>query len=521
MSRTKPDGIFYPARADTFPPGFAGAAGTGLPVGWLQRTQETVADALAGRGVYKTTVLYTTSGVFDKADHPNLTRIVVTVVGGGGGGGGVNTQGANQFGEAGGGGGGGVTMKVIGVAELQDRELVTVGAGGAGGSAVGGPGGAGGLTRFGFPEHCSATGGGGASGVNVNGDTVGGTGGAGLNGTVNLTGDWGGPGNVVPSVTWLAMTRGGGNTFAGSRRNVGFPGAAGYFPGGGGVGAIVDASSPGLAGGAGAAGMVTIDVYTSVDTSGLFYPDRPDTFPPGFAGTVGSDPGAWLQRMQDTVQAALPTLETNRQMAVFTASGSFVKASFPGLKRVRVTVVGGGGGGGGAPATGAGQAAEAAGGGAGGTVIEVIEAAALAASETVTVGGGGAGGAAGANNGSAGGTSSFGAHCSATGGAGGAQGVVTSGNFATASGLGGSGSGGLLNLNGSEGHNGQVVNGLRTRQGHGGRSTVSGVRRCPGGAGSTGYERGGGGSAASVGASTAAAAGGAGAAGVVVVEVVT
>jgi hypothetical protein len=131
----------------------------------------------------------------------------------------------------------------------------------------------------------------------------------------------------------------------------------------------------------------------------------------------------------------------NNKIVVFTTSGTYSKPT--GLARVKVTVLGGGGGGGGSgnPST-----QQAGGGGSGGYSIKVIEAASLGASETVTVGAGGVGGSS--TSGGAGGTSSFGAHCSATGGAGGIR------NTTSYSGLpvnGGAGSGGNVNASGHRG----------------------------------------------------------------------
>jgi len=113
------------------------------------------------------------------------------------------------------------------------------------------------------------------------------------------------------------------------------------------------------------------------------------------------------------------------QTIAYTASGTFVKADYPGMRAVRMRVQGAGGGGGGAQATSATQGSAGGGGQAGNYAEKWALSTALSASETVTVGAAGAvtAGAAG----STGGTSSVGAHCSASGGAGGPTGTASTG----------------------------------------------------------------------------------------------
>ena len=131
-------------------------------------------------------------------------------------------------------------------------------------------------------------------------------------------------------------------------------------------------------------------------------------------------------------------------MQVFTGSGTWTN---PGsVTKVKVTVVGGGGGAGGShPAN---NYHHSGGGGGGGTAIEVLT---IPTSPVpVTVGGGGAGGPSG-SNGSTGGTSSFGAYCSATGGAGSVSAAPGPDYRIWYGGAGGAGSGGNLNMNGGNG----------------------------------------------------------------------
>jgi hypothetical protein len=126
-------------------------------------------------------------------------------------------------------------------------------------------------------------------------------------------------------------------------------------------------------------------------------------------------------------------------IAAFTASGTFVVPE--GVTAAKVTVIGGGGAGG----THATQPAG--GGGAGGRAIGVVTGLVAGNSVPVTVGGGGQP-AGGPGYGGAGGTSSFGAWLSATGGAGGMGG---SGTAVCAGAQGGMGVGGTVNLAGAYG----------------------------------------------------------------------
>tara|TARA_R100000426_G_scaffold53672_1_gene38741 strand:+ start:1866 stop:2546 length:681 start_codon:yes stop_codon:yes gene_type:complete len=130
---------------------------------------------------------------------------------------------------------------------------------------------------------------------------------------------------------------------------------------------------------------------------------------------------------------------------VFTSSGTWTKAS--GVAKVRVIVTGGGGGASGTP--GNNEDDIGGGGSAGGTAIKTIDVTGIS-TVSVTVGGGGSAPAANSGaNGSDGGTSSFGSHCSATGGGGAPSYNSTSNTAAFPS---GNGSGGDINIYGGHGH---------------------------------------------------------------------
>ena len=149
---------------------------------------------------------------------------------------------------------------------------------------------------------------------------------------------------------------------------------------------------------------------------------------------------AWTaERVKQAIIANANATPSNK--VFFLTSGTYTPPA--NLDHIVVTVVGAGGGGGG-HSSGVGSGAKS--GLGGGTAIKQILAASLSATETVTVGAGGAGGSTGTGTGGRGtdgGTSSFGSHCSATGGGGGRS---KESNRDT---LAGNGSGGDINLTGN------------------------------------------------------------------------
>jgi len=193
-----------------------------------------------------------------------------------------------------------------------------------------------------------------------------------------------------------------------------------------------------------------------------------------------------------------------QDVQVYTSNDTWTKPT--GLTRALVRVIGGGGGAGGANGTGS----TSSGGGGGGGSEKLIAAASLGATEVVTVGAGAVAGGSGGGNGQAGGTSSFGAHLSATGGAAG-QGA-TGGSLAIAV-AGGVGSGGAVSWNGGSSSFGDTGG----YGGSGGASALGGggvgKLDATGGAGAA-YGGGGGGSRANA----SNQAGGSGAGGIVIVH---
>ena len=218
-------------------------------------------------------------------------------------------------------------------------------------------------------------------------------------------------------------------------------------------------------------------------------------------GTATGGTGAVLAVTPDALKSSqVPIIRT------YVNSGSPHTWTKPtGLKYVVVELVGSGGAGGGTNNNNVG----AAGGGGGGYSRKVIPVASLGATETVTVPAGGTGVSDAAGN--AGGTTSFGTHCTATGGGGGGAEAGGQG------GSGGAGSGGDLNIDGDTGSSGSTPGG----SGKGGSTLLGGGGRPPAtsgnNAGNAGGNYGGGGSGGQKVGAGADASGGAGKSGIVVI----
>jgi hypothetical protein len=219
------------------------------------------------RGQLVQTVYFTVSGSFVKADYPWLSKVFVRVQGGGGAGGGAAATTSGQNTAGGGGGGGGYSEGFVPVSDLDASEAVTVGAGGTGVSgtdgnagnasifdtisgALQGDAGLGGVAVLSTSVSWGAAGAGGsASGGDLN---VGGSGGS--PGLASFSGDRSNGGTGGSSLLGGGGTGNPAGTASGN-------GNAGRQYGGGGGGASNRLSQTAKTGGAGAAGVVIVDLY--------------------------------------------------------------------------------------------------------------------------------------------------------------------------------------------------------------------------------------------------------------------
>ncbi len=226
------------------------------------------ASAGVAEGGFRQTVIFTSDGTFTKATYPWLKRVRVRVQAGGGGGGGAPTTDGTQISGGAGGGGGGYAESIVDASDLAASEAVTVGGGGAGGVGVAGAGGgdsifdtiSGQVKAFGGgPGTISAA----ALPANIGG--AGGAGGLGDVGDLKIAGDLGT--DVHPAGASNRMLPGyGGGCVLGAATGQGWTGGAvggiaGKDFGGGGSGAGNTASQSTQTGGAGADGIVIVDLY--------------------------------------------------------------------------------------------------------------------------------------------------------------------------------------------------------------------------------------------------------------------
>jgi hypothetical protein len=216
--------------------------------GWVN-----VASVATDSYRYATTLYFTSSGTFSKADYPWLRAIKVTAQGAGGAG----SSASFPFGGHGGGAGSCAISFITDISSLAASVTVTVGAGGIGvASNVGSDGG---NSSFGSLVR----GDGGNAGTNSDG------GGAKTTGLGDLVIEGGGAGCGSRDVTFSASRPSfagvGGNSFLGNGGRAGGPSAVntagntGGKYGGGGAGARNPSGT--VAGGDGAPGIVIIELY--------------------------------------------------------------------------------------------------------------------------------------------------------------------------------------------------------------------------------------------------------------------
>ena len=220
--------------------------------------------------LYQQTVYFTSSGTFTKATYPWLRAIRVKVQGAGGGGGGVATTGAGQSAVASGGTGGVYAESFItDISSLSASVTVTVGAGGAGGAAGNNNGVTGGASSFGTAVVGNAGSGGGGAPADSNPNIVGAT-----ITTNGGTGDLIIPGKssgqllkaVGANFDPFRHTSGAGGDSVYGTGGVGITGNAGGDSGvgkgsGGSGGANGQSQGTARSGGAGAPGIVIVELY--------------------------------------------------------------------------------------------------------------------------------------------------------------------------------------------------------------------------------------------------------------------
>lgn len=215
------------------------------------------------------TLIFTTGATFSKASYPWLRAIRVRALAGGGGGAGAASTAASQNAIGASGGAGGYSESFItDIAGLSASVAVSVGVAGTAGASGANAGGAGGASSFGALVVANG-GAGGAGGSAFASGSIGSAQGA-AGGTVTA-GDLRVPGQgsevalysfagiVVPSRPGVAPFFG--SIAAQSATAAGAAGAAGSGYGSGGQGGHNAQSQPARAGGAGANGIVIVELY--------------------------------------------------------------------------------------------------------------------------------------------------------------------------------------------------------------------------------------------------------------------
>lgn len=254
-------------------PGTAVAGAVLTAAFWNEQVRDNMNDMRTGYR-YVTTVYFASSGTFSKGSYSYLRAIRVKCQGSGGGGGGT-PQGAGGQGAAARNGGGGAYAEsfITDIAGLASSVTVTVGAGGTGGAAGANAGGAGNTSSFG--SLVSAGGGNGGNGGVATGNAltiIANTGTAGRGSTTG-TGDLVVPGgsgrfNFVNSANDSYGAGGGASVLGDTRTQYNTDGGAfsvdGFAGGGygsGGNGGLSAQNAGARPGGAGAPGIVIVELY--------------------------------------------------------------------------------------------------------------------------------------------------------------------------------------------------------------------------------------------------------------------
>lgn len=229
------------------------------------------ADDIATKGFVEaglrliTIVYFTTSGTFTKASYPGARALRVKVQAGGGAGGAASAAGPTMYSVGAGGGGGGYAERLItNMSTVPSSVPVTVG---AGGGPTNGTGGTGGTSSFGSLATATGGTGGLSKPSNVYSPYVSpGAGGVGTVGDLLLSG---GAGGIGAGSDTLGSGGSGGSSFMGGGGRGAASGAggsslageAGGNYGGGGSGAYTSTGGAAKQGGAGAPGIVIVEVY--------------------------------------------------------------------------------------------------------------------------------------------------------------------------------------------------------------------------------------------------------------------
>ena len=231
---------------------------------WATDPSEAQLAPFAGKRPTRTVVTATGAGTYNRPWE--ATHFEVETQGGGGGGGGSDMAAGGSVGASGGGGGGGFSKKLLMADALTYAESYVVGIAGTAGNAAGGNGGGGGTTSFGAGPHLQGAGGSGGTGTTTTTIAGAGVGGAGSSGDINASGGDGCRGSISADGNPSTGGNGGSSHYGGggpggAQNGAGqSAGGAGNVYGGGGGGATSDTTT-GVAGGAGAQGILIITEF--------------------------------------------------------------------------------------------------------------------------------------------------------------------------------------------------------------------------------------------------------------------